>query len=255
MTRDEEARFKQVLEEGARLQQHLPWLQMVMVGGSAAALHAAHRYSTDTDHVTHLLREQFALVAEALEDWEGWTTNRVNRPVLILGERHDVQMGVRQSRRTVPYETMRAAGMWVPTPAEMLRIKAFLLTERKATRDYLDVAALTDLLGDEASAEALSYLNLLYDPVGNQTRLTKFAEACQQQPLDLDEVDLDSYRGIVAPYNRWEHVSARCRDLARRVFLREMDDALPRNLDEFPGVQPQRDEQDGPQGARDAGTP
>lgn len=236
MTEEEQSQFRRVLAEGAELQRQLPWLEMVMVGGSAAALHARHRYSDDTDHVTHFLQEQFDVVAETLAEWDGWKTNRLNRPVMILGERHNVQLGVRQSRRTVPYEKMQAAGMWVPTVGEALRIKAYLLSNRKATRDFLDVAALADVLGDEPAVEALSYLNLLYEPVGNQTRLTKFAEVCQQEPLDLSRVDLGMYRGIVEPYSRWEYVSTRCREIARLAFIREMENALPRSLDGFPPV-------------------
>lgn len=234
MTEDEAAKFERVLREGAELQRQLPWLEMVMVGGSMAALHARHRYSDDTDHVTHFLRERFDIVTEALDEWEGWKTNRRKRPVLILGERHDVQLGVRQSKRTVPYETMQMEGVWVPTPAEALRIKAFMMTDRQATRDYLDVAALADLLGEDASVEALSFLNLLYEPDGNQSRLTKFADVSHQGPEDLAHVDVSSYRGIVPPYDRWELVAGICRALGRRVLLREMERDLPQSLDELP---------------------
>jgi hypothetical protein len=170
MTEDQAETFERVLREGAELQRQLPWLEMVMVGGSMAALHARHRYSDDTDHVTHFLREHFDVVTEALEEWEGWKTSRRRRPVLILGERHDVQLGVRQSRRTIPYEKMQVEGVWVPTPAEALRIKAYMMTDRQMTRDYLDVAALIDVLGEDGSVEALKFLNLLYEPDGNQSR-------------------------------------------------------------------------------------
>lgn len=235
MTGEPSPQFRRVLEEAVALQHQLPWLEMV-VGGAAAALHARHRDSDDTDHVTHFLREEFDVVAKTLEEWEGWKTNRLNRPVAILGERHNVQMGVRQSSRTVPYEVMQVEGLRIPTPAEALRIKAYLLSERKATRAFLDVAALADVLGNEAAVEALSYLNLLYVPVGNQTRLTKFAEVCHQEPLDLERVDLRSYKGITPPYDDWGHVSERCKEMARLVLLREMEDALPVTLDRFPPV-------------------
>ena len=59
--------FDHVIEEGIALQRHLPSLDMVAVGGTAAALHAGHRYSTDVDHVTALLREQFDVVNDSLE--------------------------------------------------------------------------------------------------------------------------------------------------------------------------------------------
>ena len=65
--------FDHVIEEGIALQRHLPALDMVAVGGTAAALHAGHRYSTDVDHVTALPKEhQLAVTAqyhEAIAEW------------------------------------------------------------------------------------------------------------------------------------------------------------------------------------------
>lgn len=225
--------FEQVLSEGVALQEQLPWLEMVAVGGSAAALHAGHRYSTDVDHVTAFLREQFDVVNETLDHWDGWKTNRVNRPVVILGERHGVELGVRQLRRVVPLEVCKMHDLWVPTAAEALRIKAFLCTERQSTRDFLDVAALTDHLGFEHARFSLSYLNHLYTNVGNQTRLTRFAEVTRQKPVDLDRVDLASYKGTKPPYDRWEHVEAVCRQLAEEVFAMEMDRGLPSSVEGY----------------------
>ena len=225
--------FDRVIEEGVALQQQLPWLELVAVGGSAAALHAGHRYSTDVAHVSALLRDQFDVVNDSLEHWEGWTTNRVNRPVVILGERHGVELGVRQLRRSVPLEVCTVRDLWVPTPAEALRIKAFLCTDRQATRDFVDVAALTDLLGIEHALLALSFLNQIYTGAGNQTRLTRFAEVARQLPVDFDKVDLSSYRGIKPPYDKWEHVANVCQQIANEVFALEMDRALPTSLDGY----------------------
>ena len=222
--------FDHVIEEGVALQRHLPWLDMVAVGGTAAALHAGHRYSTDVDHVTALLREQFDAVSDSLEHWEGWTTNRMNRPVAILGERYGVELGVRQLRRATPLEVCMVRGLWVPTPEETLRIKVFMCTDRQATRDFVDVAALTDHIGIERATRALSYLNQIYAGVGNQSRLTRFAEVARQQPVDLNTVDLSSYRGIQPPYDEWEHVAHVCRQLADEMLALEMDRALPANL-------------------------
>jgi hypothetical protein len=39
--------------------------------------------------------------------------------------------------------TSLVEGLVIPTPAEMLRVKAFLLTERRATRDYVDLARIS----------------------------------------------------------------------------------------------------------------
>ena len=50
----------------------------------------------------------------------------------------------------------------LPTIEEMLRIKTFLVIDRNATRDYLDVAALSHHIGLEKSAAALESMNELY---------------------------------------------------------------------------------------------
>lgn len=47
--------FVALLESAARLQGLVP--DAVMVGGSAAALYAHHRFSTDHDHVVAVCRE------------------------------------------------------------------------------------------------------------------------------------------------------------------------------------------------------
>jgi hypothetical protein len=42
--------------------------------------------------------------------------------------------------------------------------RAFLLVERRATRDFPDVAALALKLGDHAALKAVGYLNAVYRP-------------------------------------------------------------------------------------------
>lgn len=219
--------FDKVLEEGAALQRQLPWLNLVVVGGAAAAIHAEHRYSTDTDHVSLDVSNNFDRLKAELETWEGWKTNRVRRPFVILGERHEVELGVRQQRRSEPLEVERKRGLWVPTPAEALRIKAFLCTDRQATRDYLDVAALADHLGEEETEAALARLNLLYEGEGNQSCVSRFAEVSQQDPVDLEDVELDTYRGIQPPYDDWQYVKERVAKIGARLLEMEMRGELP----------------------------
>ncbi len=154
--------FEQVIQQGVALQQRFPGEQLAAVGGTAASLHAEHRYSLDVDCVTPSLRDRYREFSERLESWAGRRTNRKNPPVLILGEREGVELGVRQLR---PGESLRVTelrGLAVPTLDEILRIKAFLLSERRGTRDYVDFAALAEKAGEQRTLQAVGYLNQLY---------------------------------------------------------------------------------------------
>jgi len=75
--------WERVLSSAARLQSLLPGA--VLVGGTASAIYARHRISTDADHILPGLREHFNEVLAQLESVAGWKTARVNRPVLIPG--------------------------------------------------------------------------------------------------------------------------------------------------------------------------
>jgi len=233
MKNDDREEFARVLEEGKALQGHLPWLEMVAVGGTAAAVHAQHRYSTDVDQVTPRLSGEFEEVKEALSSWEGWQLNRQNRPWLLLGERHGVQLGLRQQRRIITLERVQIDDLIVPTIEETSRIKAFLCTDRQVVRDFLDLAALADRLGDDRAIDALRFLNVLYEGAGNQSCITRLAEVTQQAPLDLDRVDLSTYHGIQSPYDDWQYVERRCKEVARRLFLMEMEGAVATDVEEF----------------------
>jgi hypothetical protein len=225
-----EREFEQVVAEGRALQGVFPDLGLVAVGGTAVALHCRHRVSLDVDEVTPQLQGRYAEVASALERWEGWKTNRRNPPVLILGERHGVELGVRQQRRVVTLQTTQVDGLWVATAPEMLRVKAFLLAERRATRDFIDVAALAELLGESASLEALALLNLLYPSDEPQTTITKLAEAGESEPVDLRAIPLHSYKGLKAPFNDWTFVAEVCQRLGRVLLKRELAGSLPQSL-------------------------
>jgi hypothetical protein len=150
MSPEDQREFAHVIEEGVALQHQLPWLDLVAVGGTAAALHC---------------------------------------------------------------------------------------TERQAVRDFLDVAALGDLLGADGTAAALRYLNVLYEGEGNQTALTRFAEVTHQAPLDLGRVDLGTYKGIRPPYSDWAYVARRCREIARTMLTLEMRGEVATTAEEFLGAE------------------
>ncbi len=118
----------------------------------------------------------------------------------------------------------------VPTLEEILRVKAFLLSERRATRDYVDFAALARKAGEERTLAALGYLNLLYPVAAPQTIVTRFAEGCEAWPADFTAVDLKSYKGLIAPYNDWAFVRDICRQASRQLLKQELGGKLPQSL-------------------------
>jgi hypothetical protein len=198
-------RHLQLLVEGA-----------VLVGGTAAALHAGHRVSLDGDHVLTNLRERFDDVLADLEAVAGWRTSRVRRPVLILGQLDGILTGIRQLRRTRPLETEEIAGLRVPTLAEMARIKAWLLATRFTTRDYLDAVVLFERLGEEGTRGALQKLDEIYPQPSGASVLAEVVERLgSARTVDEAEIDLSGYRGLKAPWNDWAHVVSRGRDWAQ----------------------------------------
>ena len=218
--------WEKLLAHAALLQTHIP--NAVLVGGTAAALHAGHRFSFDHDHVLRDLEREYDAAAAALEAIVGWRTNRKVRGKLVLGAIDGVEAGLRNLRRSAPLDTteIEIAGgrrLKVPTVEEMLRIKAFLVVERNATRDYLDVAALSHHLGAKKSAAALERLSPLYADFageGGDVLTTVVTKLADPDPYDLTGVDLREYKGIVPPWNDWAAVKEQCRALAAAVLNR-----------------------------------
>lgn len=208
--------WERLLAAERHLQSLLP--DAVLVGGTAAAIHAKHRRSLDGDHVLTDLRGRFDDVLADLEQAAGWRTARVQRPVLILGNLDGIMTGIRQLRRTQPLETETIAGLRVPTLAEMARIKAWLLATRHTVRDYLDAVVLLDCLGDVAGLAALRSLDDLYpQPTGASVRAEVIDRLARAAPADAAEVELSSFRGLVSPWTAWDHVGARGRYWAARL--------------------------------------
>ena len=197
----------------------------ILVGGTAAAIHAEHRVSMDGDHVVEDLRARFDEVIATLEAVAGWQTERVQRPVLILGQLDGILTGIRQLRRTQPLETTEVAGLRVPTLAEMARIKAWLLATRHTVRDYLDTVVLFERLGEAGVRAAMRPFDEIYRQPTAASPLTEVSERlAAAMPGDLAAIDLQQYRGLRAPWNDWEHVVGCGRHWAQvvaRVALEE----------------------------------
>jgi hypothetical protein len=175
-------------------------------------MHAGHRVSLDGDHVLNDLRQRFDDVLAALESAAGWQTERVLRPVLILGQFEGILTGIRQLRRAHPLETEEIEGLRVPTLAEMARIKAWLLATRHTVRDYLDTVVLLERLGEAGVIAAFGPFDEFYRQPSGISPLTEVAERLAgAAPVDVAKIDLKAYRGLRPPWNDWSHVVARGR--------------------------------------------
>lgn len=211
----------EVLRSAARLQELVP--DAVLVGGTAAAFYAGHRDSTDHDHVLADLSERFDAVIEALESDPEWILNRATPGKIILGRLGDIETGVRQMIRRRPLETHTvkvpgATSLVVPTPAETLRIKAYLIVTRNQTRDFLDVAALSDRFGTDWSAGVLAGIDEYYDATaGDGTAVASqlVRQLGEPRPKDHRTLgQLSSYKNLATRWHSWQSVVAQCQALA-----------------------------------------
>ena len=213
--------WEQVLSSAARLQRLFP--EAVLVGGTAAGLHAGHRVSRDADHVLTDLRVRFDEVLGQLESVAGWSTARVKRPVLILGSLDGIETGVRQLIRAEPLETTTIPvgdqEVTIPTEAEILRIKGFLLLRRNATRDYVDFAALSARLGDTSSAVAFERFDRLYPQDSGESALQQMlAQLASPSPYDLEGTVLSEYNQLERRWHDWDAVRDACARTAMAIF-------------------------------------
>ena len=215
-----------VLSAAARLQRILP--DAVLVGGTASAIHAEHRFSRDADHVLTDLRHRFDGVLAELESVAGWKTARVQRPVQILGSLDGIETGVRQLIRDEPLETAvmdyHGERITVPTEGEILRIKGVLILKRNATRDYLDFVALADHMGDEGVAHALHSFDRLYQQDNGESPLQQLqVQLANALPYDLEETELGEYKSLSPRWHDWQTVKAACSHLSTVIFDRVCD--------------------------------
>ena len=200
MTLSDHPHFQRLLEKARKLQSRLMFLPTVAVGGTAVALYAKHRVSLDVDFVSPLLSDRFDEVENALFEMDDFAIARVRRPVMILGSLDGDEIGIRQLRRSQPLDAVDVDGLWVPTLPELLRVKAYLLSDRRAARDFIDVCALLRTAGAEASLEAMESFDALYGGLSAAGALMAFAEAAHDDPIDMADVDPASWRSLDPAY-------------------------------------------------------
>jgi hypothetical protein len=209
--------WRRLLEAERRLQAVLP--SAVLVGGTASALHAGHRISLDGDHVLEDLKDRFQEVLSRLESTPGWRTERIKKPVLILGALDGMMTGIRQQLRTRPLDVEVVEGLKIPNLPEMVRIKSWLLLTRDTTRDLLDVVALLDRLGEANLETAFSAFDVIYEhgPEGTSPLVELIDKLGGARPADKASVDLKSYKGVIPPWNEWTYLESRSRFWSGRL--------------------------------------
>jgi hypothetical protein len=216
--------FAKVLAKAAELQELVPGA--VLVGGSAAALHAGHRQSLDHDHVIADLTERFDAILEHLEALGEWSTARAQPGKIILGELGGIETGVRQLLRNRPLETteieVEDKSLVVPTAEEILRIKAWLALNRNQTRDYLDIAALADRIGLDRAATVLCNIDDYYADVNKRPEavasqlIRQLSDPCPRDAQVTEQ--LSSYKALEPRWRDWQTVKAVLADLAERML-------------------------------------
>ena len=221
------AALVEVLESASRLQQLVPGA--VLVGGSAAAMYAAHLESYDHDHVLQDLRGRFDIVLEALEQDPGFHTASLREDKIILGNLGGIETGIRQLIRQRPLEVQRMVlpsgnSAIVPTRDETLRVKGFLIVRRNMVRDFLDVAALSERLSIPHAAAVLSDIDEFYtddrEQLDHRPVLTQLIrQLSNPEPRDSKVTRrLQDYKGLNHRWGSWETVREQCGDLALAVL-------------------------------------
>ncbi|MCL1921182.1 MAG: hypothetical protein FWG50_08930 [Kiritimatiellaeota bacterium] len=218
-------RMRHVLESAARFQALVP--DAVLVGGTAVSAHLGHRESLDHDHVLADLQERFIEIFELLSAQAEWQTAHVRDGKLILGTFGGVEAGLRQLRRARPLEAEsvllgNGAAVRVPTLPEMARVKAFLITNRNQTRDYLDFAALAERMGVVAVAHILLGMDDYYEKClssSGSVGAELLSMLASPSPSDADATrELSRYKGLDARYHDWGVVVNICRHVAEAML-------------------------------------
>lgn len=159
-----------------------------------------------------------------------WTDRPVH-PVTLWRGRLAVALDALQSReprsarpryrRQSPVETTNVQlptgdRLQVPTGAETLRLKGYLIMSRNSSRDYADFADMVEVMEPETAAVVLSGMDRYYccQPPGSSPRRYWVASQLVRRladpdPCDLDDVSTDS--GVKA---NWEEVRQRCLSVA-----------------------------------------
>lgn len=214
--------WDEFLSAAARLRKIVP--DAVLVSEAAATFHTNHPRGQDNGHRVETLHNHFDEILQDLESVAGRTTARTRCSILIRGNLNGIPTGIRQLIRDEPLETTALAvpgssgPMTLPTIGEVLRIKSALVLKRNATRDYLDIAALSHRIGLSEAVEALACLDRLYpQPNGASVTQQLVTQLANPRPFDLEDTDLTEYEGLDSRWHSFKMVRTVLADLALAV--------------------------------------
>lgn len=122
-------------------------------------------------------------------------------------------------------ESLVGAGqLRIPTDAEMLRVKAYLVVQRNVVRDYLDVVALAEVVDDAPGV--LAGIDAYYADRSDRpdSVLTALIQRLSEpNPRDQEVTrELGAYKGLDPRWHKWTAVTAACEALADAIV-----DTLP----------------------------
>ena len=105
----------------------------------------------------------------------------------------------------------------IPTAAEALRMKAFLVLCRNTRADFSDLAGLADAMGIDNAASVLAGIDRYYS-AGRPERLWLATQLVRRlaEPIPLDEADDRSDRSQTPA--AWDDVRRRCLSLSVAIL-------------------------------------
>ena len=130
--------------------------------------------------------------------------------------------------RSEPLETIvKEVGgqkITLPSEEEILRIKAALILQRNATRDYIDFLALAEHLGVKRAVAALKPFDRLYpQPNGESPTQQLITQIATPLPYDLKDTNLANFKSLEDKWQDWEKVKLFALNLSMNIF----EDMIP----------------------------
>lgn len=219
--------WERVLRSAARVQERVPGA--VVCDHTATAMHARHHIPAEVIHCIDTREHHIDAIRTTLEIDREWTTALVQSSKILIGSQNGVQTSIHSFRHSAPMDTEVRVGTFgsirLSTAEDTLRMQTHMALKRNTMRDYLDVAAMWDHLGDERGAKAFRHYDGLYSTGTDESTLKRvMTQLANPQPNDLDRVDLTTYPNLDPKWQEWSTIAAICRQAAYTIF-----DAIPIN--------------------------